>query len=65
KVRTLPGYSGHKDQAGLLGFVDGMQRAPEKIVLVHGERRSKILLASALKQAFACGTRGACVSIPD
>ena len=65
KVRILPGYSGHKDQAGLLGFVKGMQRAPERIVLVHGERRSKILLASALKQAFACCARGPCVSIPD
>jgi len=65
KVRILPGYSGHKDQAGLLGFVKGMQRAPERIVLVHGERRSKILLASALKQAFACGTQGPWVSIPD
>lgn len=65
KVRILPGYSGHKDQAGLLGFVKGMQCAPERIVLVHGERRSKILLASALKQAFACCARGPCVSIPD
>ncbi|MNT71927.1 RNA-metabolising metallo-beta-lactamase [compost metagenome] len=64
KVMTLSGYSGHADQAGLLVFATGIQHAPTKIVLVHGERASKNMLASVLKQAFARGTSSTRISVP-
>ena len=65
KVMTLSGYSGHADQAGLVGFATGIQHAPTKIVLVHGERAPKNMLASVLKQAFARGTSSTRISVPE
>jgi metallo-beta-lactamase family protein len=50
KVLTLSGYSGHADQPGLVAFATGVAQAPETIVLVHGERRAKTVLAAALKR---------------
>jgi len=51
KVVTLGGYSGHADQAGLVKFAQGCE--PRRIVLVHGERRSKAVLARVLRETFA------------
>lgn len=51
KVTTLGGYSGHADQAGLVRFA--MACAARRVVLVHGERRAKQVLAQALRERFA------------
>lgn len=51
KVVTLGGYSGHADQAGLVKFAQGC--GPRRIVLVHGGRRSKAVLARVLRETFA------------
>ncbi|MFF7061202.1 MBL fold metallo-hydrolase RNA specificity domain-containing protein [Pseudomonas sp. NPDC008258] len=48
KVMTLSGYSGHADQAALVGFAAGVQSAPTAIALVHGESRAKTALTAAL-----------------
>ncbi|MFJ4157074.1 MBL fold metallo-hydrolase RNA specificity domain-containing protein [Pseudomonas sp. NPDC089752] len=53
KVISLGGYSGHADQAGLVDYVAGMPYVPQKIILVHGEKRAKFALADALMRRFA------------
>ncbi|RCL29117.1 MBL fold metallo-hydrolase [Pseudomonas sp. AFG_SD02_1510_Pfu_092] len=50
KVVTLPGYSGHADQEGLVSFaLDGVSAA-RRVVLVHGEPRAKAALDRALRK---------------
>lgn len=52
RVATLGGCSAHADQKGLVEFVIGMREWPERIVLVHGERRAKAALAQALTSRY-------------
>ena len=47
---VLSGYSAHADQRNLVGFVTGMRRRPEEVVLVHGERAAQEALVRALAQ---------------
>ncbi|MFG0755524.1 MBL fold metallo-hydrolase RNA specificity domain-containing protein [Pseudomonas sp. TYF_14] len=49
KVVTVGGFSGHADQAGLVGFVNAMSRVPGRVVLVHGEQRAKLILQQVLR----------------
>lgn len=37
KISTLAGLSGHADKNGLLDWVEGFQKKPERIFVVHGE----------------------------
>lgn len=53
KVMTLGGYSAHADQEGLIRFALGSASAAKQVVLVHGERESKNVLAKALAHRFA------------
>lgn len=53
KVVRLRGYSGHADQEGLVGFVGGVVEGPDKIILVHGETRAKLMLAEVLRRRYA------------
>lgn len=50
KVMSLEGYSAHADQVGLIRFALGCKA--RRVVLVHGERRSKQLLAQVLASLF-------------
>ncbi|WP_264309840.1 MBL fold metallo-hydrolase [Pseudomonas putida] len=50
KVMTLPGYSAHADQKGLVRFALGGQVKPASVVLVHGEKGAKKALQRALRQ---------------
>lgn len=52
KVMSLAGYSGHADQAGLVGFAVGLGRPAGRVVLVHGEEGAKRALAGALVGRF-------------
>lgn len=61
KVKTLSGYSGHADQAGLVSFA--LNCAPKRVVLVHGEKRAKQALAQALRLRFAQDGRSVDVAI--
>lgn len=47
-VHTLGGYSAHADQAGLVGFITGMQHWPSQVRLVHGDANAKQILKSLL-----------------
>ena len=50
KIMTLPGYSGHADQQGLLRFALEGQEPARRVVLVHGEAKAKTALALALRR---------------
>lgn len=50
RVHTISGYSAHADQAGLLEFVRGMRRLPQKIRLVHGDPEASETLARMLRE---------------
>lgn len=64
KVITLDGYSGHADQAGLVEFAMGANESAKGVVLVHGERKAKRLLAEALQQRYAQAGQEVRVTIP-
>lgn len=51
-VYTLNGYSAHADQTNLMNFVGRMHRPPQRIILVHGELDSRIILREKLKQHY-------------
>ena len=36
-IRALPGISGHADKDGLIRWVEGFKKKPDKIFVVHGE----------------------------
>ncbi|WP_447742136.1 MBL fold metallo-hydrolase RNA specificity domain-containing protein [Pseudomonas laurentiana] len=63
KVMTLDGYSAHADQEGLITFATAS--VPAKVVLVHGEAKTKKMLRNMLEQAFARGGRVPPVLIPS
>ncbi|MNJ57869.1 Ribonuclease [compost metagenome] len=65
RVATLGGYSAHADQNGLVAFVTGMQEWPERIVLVHGERRAKAALAEALRKSYEQIGKDVAIDIPS
>ena len=46
---SLPGYSAHADQKGLLEWVRSMSDKPKEIKLVHGESDAQQALAEALE----------------
>ncbi len=51
-VKTVDGFSGHADRAGLMNFVKTMNPRPEKVLCVHGDERSTQDLSSALYHEF-------------
>ena len=53
KVHTIGGYSAHADQNDLLAFVEGIDRKPHEIRLIHGDDDAKIKLRGILRQKFS------------
>lgn len=64
KVMTLPGYSGHADQSGLVEFAGCAGQWPAKIILVHGETPAKRALKHALIEHCAQSDQRTTVIIP-
>lgn len=56
QIHNLEGFSGHADREGLLDWVQGLQRAPQNIFLVHGEEESKEALEELIREktGFSC-----------
>ena len=65
KVLTVDGYSAHADQAGLIAFVTGIPRWPDRIVLVHGDAMAKAALAEQLRQCGVEQGRVAMIEVPN
>ena len=63
KVMNLEGYSAHADQEGLIAFATAT--VPTKVLIVHGEAKTKKTLKKALEQAFAQQGKGPTVLIPS
>lgn len=41
EVHSMSGYSAHADQSDLLRFIEGIEKPPKKIFLIHGEQEAK------------------------
>ncbi|MBI2877991.1 MAG: MBL fold metallo-hydrolase [Candidatus Tectomicrobia bacterium] len=52
KAYTLPGYSAHADQEGLLDWVGRMRNLPRQVFVVHGEESASRALAEAIRERF-------------
>jgi len=63
KVLTLPGYSAHADQQGLIDFALKGRGAARHVILVHGAFAAKQALSVALGQAFKRAKRRVLVGI--
>lgn len=49
KIGQLIGMSGHADKAGLLRFIEGFEKKPERVFVVHGEDGICKLFTESLK----------------
>lgn len=49
-IRTISGYSAHKDMDGLVEFVDGMAENVQKVFVTMGEPKSSLFLAQRLRE---------------
>ena len=56
QIYNLEGFSGHADRDGLLEWVQGLQKAPQNIFLVHGEEDSKTALEALIRETtgYSC-----------
>ena len=52
QIHNLEGFSGHADRDGLLEWVGGFEKKPNKIFLVHGEPQAKIDFAGSISERF-------------
>ncbi|MEK7588708.1 MAG: MBL fold metallo-hydrolase [Patescibacteria group bacterium] len=52
-VKTIFGYSGHKDSDGLLNFVEDTQDTVKKIFVVMGEPKSALFLVQKIRDNLA------------
>lgn len=56
EIHNLEGFSGHADQNGLLHWVAGLESAPKKMFIVHGEEESKRVFSSLINEKFGYET---------
>ncbi len=52
QVRTIDGFSGHADRRQLLGYSKKIHPRPKRALIVHGEEKKAINLASTLYEMF-------------
>ncbi|MEG2323031.1 MAG: MBL fold metallo-hydrolase [Anaerovoracaceae bacterium] len=52
EIHNLEGFSGHGDRDGLLGWLNGFQKEPKHIFLVHGEPDAKMDFAKLVKESL-------------
>ncbi len=56
EVKYLDAFSGHADKAGLLNWIDKMEKKPENIFLVHGEYGAQQALKSEIIDRYNINT---------
>jgi len=72
RIEMLEGLSGHADKEGLMSWLQGFKKKPEKVFIVHGEENVMADFSEAVKenlgvetvipergQSFVIGARGA------
>lgn len=52
QIHSMSGYSAHADQSDLLRFIEGIEKSPKKIFLIHGEPEAKGKFKGMLKARF-------------
>ncbi|MCF7355404.1 MBL fold metallo-hydrolase [Vibrio sp. CK2-1] len=52
QVHSMSGYSAHADQSDLLRFIEGIEKSPKKIFLIHGEPEVQGKFKELLKARF-------------
>ena len=52
EIKTLDAFSGHADRDGLLNWVGAMNKKPEQIFIVHGEKEAQKVLKEYIEQGF-------------
>ncbi|MGV3002033.1 MBL fold metallo-hydrolase RNA specificity domain-containing protein [Vibrio sp. E150_018] len=52
QVHSMSGYSAHADQGDLLRFIEGIEKLPKKVFLIHGEPEVKDEFKALLKTRF-------------
>lgn len=52
EVKTVDGFSGHADRRQLLGYAKKIHPKPKKALIVHGEEKKSLNLASTLNEMF-------------
>jgi metallo-beta-lactamase family protein len=48
-IHTIGGLSAHADQSGLIRWLKGFKKAPQKVFVTHGEEKSSSALAAAIQ----------------
>jgi metallo-beta-lactamase family protein len=52
KIDVIEGFSGHADYNEILAWLMGLNKAPEKIFVVHGEPEASKSLAEKIRSQF-------------
>lgn len=52
QVKTIDGFSGHADRRQLLGYCKKIHPKPKRVLVVHGEEKKAMNLASTLNEMF-------------
>ncbi|MFN3986413.1 MAG: MBL fold metallo-hydrolase RNA specificity domain-containing protein [Rhodocyclaceae bacterium] len=58
-VHTIGGLSAHADQPALIDWLGGLEKAPERVFVVHGERSASARFCDAIETRL--GWRSACL----
>lgn len=51
-ILTLPGMSGHADRNGLIEWVQGFEKKPDRVFIVHGEDSVTMSFANCLRDEY-------------
>ena len=54
KIEVLRGISGHADMNGLLDWLNGFEKKPERVVVVHGEDQVTDHFARLVEETLGC-----------
>ncbi len=52
RIEMIEGFSGHADRDGLLSWIEGFEKKPEKIFIVHGEEPSMKEFSESISNTF-------------
>jgi metallo-beta-lactamase family protein len=50
RIEQIDGFSGHADHSGLVRWIGGFQKPPERLFLVHGEEQASAFLAEQVRR---------------
>ena len=52
EIKVLDAFSGHADRDGILNWIGAMNKKPEQIFIVHGEKEAQEVLEEYIEQGF-------------